>query len=161
MDIVLVEASRVGLSIMSRIFTDRGHTCHCFTDGAEALQYLVEHESVDLLVTSFELSKGGKQAKEANAKKGGLSRDVDLGGLIGGVKKTEIAAFTRQMSTLLKSGIPLAEALGALVEQQANLRFKTSLSEVRTNVNEGMSLDRKSTRLNSSHSSVSRMPSSA
>ena len=93
-----------------------------------------------VLVTSFELSKGGKNAKDANRKKGGLSRDVDLGGLIGGVKKTEIAAFTRQMSTLLKSGIPLAEALGALVEQVTNLRFKTPLSEVRTNVNEGMSL---------------------
>jgi len=93
-----------------------------------------------VLVTSFELSKGGKVSKEANSKKGGLSRDVDLGGLIGGVKKSEIAAFTRQMATLIKSGIPLAEALGALVEQIPNMRFKTPISEVRTNVNEGMAL---------------------
>jgi general secretion pathway protein F len=93
-----------------------------------------------VLVTSFELSKGGKVAKEQNAKKGGLSRDVDLGGFLGGVKKSEIAAFTRQMATLIKSGIPLAEALGALVEQIPNMRFKTPVSEVRTNVNEGMSL---------------------
>ena len=93
-----------------------------------------------VLVTSFELSKGGKIAKEANSKKGGLSRDVDLGGFLGGVKKSEIAAFTRQMATLIKSGIPLAEALGALVEQIPNMRFKTPVSEVRTNVNEGMSL---------------------
>ncbi|MBA3452460.1 MAG: type II secretion system inner membrane protein GspF [Deltaproteobacteria bacterium] len=93
-----------------------------------------------VLVTSFELSKGGKVSKDANAKKGGLSRDVDLGGFIGGVKKGEIAAFTRQMATLIKSGIPLAEALGALVEQIPNMRFKTPVSEVRTNVNEGMAL---------------------
>lgn len=93
-----------------------------------------------VLVMSFELSKGGKAAKEQNSKKGGLSRDVDLGGLIGGVSKAEIAAFTRQMATLLKSGIPLAESLGALVEQIANMRLKTPVSEVRTNVNEGMSL---------------------
>jgi general secretion pathway protein F len=93
-----------------------------------------------VLVMSFELSKGGKAAKEQNSKKGGLSRDVDLGGLIGGVSKTEIAAFTRQMATLLKSGIPLAESLGALVEQISNMRLKTPVSEVRTNVNEGMSL---------------------
>lgn len=92
-----------------------------------------------VLVTSFELSKGGKLAKERNAQKGGLSRDVDLGGLLGGVKKGEIAAFTRQMSTLLKSGIPLAEALGALVEQVTNVRFKSPLSEVRSAVNEGLS----------------------
>src|ERR1041384_8264273 len=93
-----------------------------------------------ILVTSFELSRGGKLAKEVNAKKGGLSRDVDLGGLIGGVRKVEIAAFTRQMATLIKAGIPLADALGALVEQINNVRFKAPVSEVRSAVNEGSSL---------------------
>jgi general secretion pathway protein F len=44
------------------------------------------------------------------------------------------------MATLLRSGIPLAETLGALVEQITNVRFKTPVSEVRTAVNEGMSL---------------------
>jgi general secretion pathway protein F len=92
-----------------------------------------------VLVTSFELSKGGKAAKAHNAKKAGLSRDVDLGGFLGGVKKSEIAAFTRQLATLIKSGIPLAESLGALVEQITNQRFKAQLSEVRTAVNEGSS----------------------
>ena len=107
-------------------------------ESPKTLRQLLRKDGV--LVTSFELSRGGKQAKEANKNKGGLSRDVDLGGILGGVKKTEIASFTRQMSTLIKSGIPLAEALGALVDQVTNLRFKTPLSEVRTNVNEGMSL---------------------
>jgi general secretion pathway protein F len=90
-----------------------------------------------VLVTSFELSKGGKAARAANAQKGALSRQVDLGGFFVGVKKVEIAAFTRQIATLLRAGIPLAEALGAMVEQVTNLRFKTPLSEVRTAVNEG------------------------
>ena len=93
-----------------------------------------------VIVTSFDLSKGGKAAKEQNAKKGGLSREVDLGGVFGGVKKVEIAAFTRQLATLLRAGIPLSEALGALVEQITNLRFKTPVSEVRSAVNEGSSL---------------------
>jgi general secretion pathway protein F len=93
-----------------------------------------------VLVTSFELSKGGKAAKERNAKRGGLSKEVDLGGLFVGVSKIEIAVLTRQLATLLKAGIPLAEALGALVEQIANLRLKTPMSEVRTAVNEGSSL---------------------
>jgi len=92
-----------------------------------------------VLVTSFELSKGGKAAKALNAKKGGLARDVDLGGFLGGVKKAEIASFTRQLATLIKSGIPLAESLGALVEQITNQRFKAQLSEVRSAVNEGSS----------------------
>src|SRR5450432_2010721 len=93
-----------------------------------------------VLVTSFELTKGGKHAKVANAKKGGLSKDVDFGGVFASVKKTEIAAFTRQMATLIRAGIPLAEALGALTEQTTNIRLKTPLSEVRAAVNEGQSL---------------------
>jgi general secretion pathway protein F len=107
-------------------------------DSPKTLRQVMRKDGV--LVTSFELSKGGKAAKEQNAKKGGLSKDVDLGGLLGGVKKTEIAAFTRQIATLLRSGIPLADALGALVDQVTNVRLKTPLSEVRTNVNEGQSL---------------------
>ncbi|MGE0867716.1 MAG: type II secretion system inner membrane protein GspF [Kofleriaceae bacterium] len=107
-------------------------------ESPKVLRQLLRKDGV--LVTSFELSRGGKAAKELNAKKGGLSRDVDLGGLFGGVKKTEIAAFTRQMATLLRAGIPLAEALGALVEQIENVRLKAPVSEVRTAVNEGLSL---------------------
>ena len=93
-----------------------------------------------VIVTSFDLSKGGKAAKEKNQAKGGLSKEVDLGNILGGVKKVEIAAFTRQMSTLLRSGIPLAEALGALVDQITNVRLKAPVSEVRAAVNEGSSL---------------------
>ncbi len=93
-----------------------------------------------VIVTSFELTKGGKHAKDHNATKGGLNKSVDFGGVFGGVKKTEIASFTRQMATLIRAGIPLAETLGALVEQISNMRLKTAVAEVRANVNEGMAL---------------------
>jgi general secretion pathway protein F len=105
-------------------------------DSPKVLRHVLRKDGV--LVTSFELSKGGKAAKDANAKRGGLSKEVDLGGVFAGVKKIEIAAFTRQMATLIRAGIPLAEALGALVEQITNVRLKTPVSEVRTAVNEGM-----------------------
>lgn len=107
-------------------------------ESPKALRQLLRKDGIH--VTSFDLSKGGKAAKDHNAKKSGLARDVDFGGLFGGVKKTEIAAFTRQLATLIKSGIPLAESLGALVDQQTNPRFRAQLSEVRTAVNEGISL---------------------
>src|SRR5688572_24332531 len=90
-------------------------------ESPKMLRQLLRKDGVH--VVSFELSKGGKAAKAQNAKKGGLSRDVDLGGVFGGVKKTEITSFTRQIATLLKSGIPLAESLGVLVEQMDNQRF--------------------------------------
>jgi general secretion pathway protein F len=107
-------------------------------ESPKVLRQILRKDGVHVM--SFELQRGGKLAKEQNAKKGGLSRDVDLGGLIGGVKKVEIAAFTRQLATLVKAGIPLADALGALVEQVTNLRFKTPVSEVRAAVNEGSAL---------------------
>jgi general secretion pathway protein F len=106
-------------------------------ESPKALRQLLRKDGVHVM--SFELSRGGKLAKEQNSKKGGLSRDVDLGGLIGGVKKIEIATFTRQMATLIKAGIPLADTLGALVEQIQNVRFKAPVSEVRAAVNEGSS----------------------
>src|SRR3569623_161475 len=107
-------------------------------DTPKTLRQILRKDGV--LVTSFELSKGGKAAKDANAKKSGLGKDVDFGGIFGGVKKSEIATFTRQMATLIRAGLPLAEARGALVEQLSNIRLKTAVAEVRTNVNEGMSL---------------------
>src|SRR5258708_3922723 len=88
-------------------------------ESPKVLRQMLRKDGV--LVTSFELSRGGKLAKERNARKGGLSRDVDLGGLLGGVRKVEVAAFTRQMATLIKAGIPLADSLGALVEQVVNV----------------------------------------
>jgi general secretion pathway protein F len=107
-------------------------------DSPKTLRQLLRKDGV--LVTSFELSKGGRAAKAEGAKKSGLGREVDLGGFFGGVKKAEVASFTRQLATLLKSGIPLAEGLGVLVEQMENQRFKAQLSEVRTAVNEGRPL---------------------
>lgn len=104
-------------------------------DSPKTLRQILRKDGV--LVTSFELSKGGKAAKDQNAKRGGLSKEVDLGGLFGGVGKAEIAVFTRQMATLLRSGIPLADSLGALVDQVTNVRLKSPLSEVRAAVNEG------------------------
>lgn len=106
-------------------------------ESPKALRHILRKDGVH--ITSFELTKGGKAAAAQNAKKGGLSREVDLGGLLGGVRKSEIAAFTRQLATLLRSGIPLAESLGALVDQVPNQRFKAQLTEVRTAVNEGTS----------------------
>ncbi|HET7505096.1 MAG TPA: type II secretion system inner membrane protein GspF [Kofleriaceae bacterium] len=107
-------------------------------DSPKVLRQMLRKDGIHVM--SFELSRGGKLAKEQHAQKRGLSRDVDLGGLIGGVRKTEIAAFTRQIATLIKAGIPLADALNALVEQIPNVRFKAPVSEVRAAVNEGSSL---------------------
>ncbi len=52
----------------------------------------------------------------------------------------ELALATRQLATLVGAGIPLVDALGALVEQVEHARLKQVLGEVRTQVNEGAAL---------------------
>ncbi len=111
-------------------------------DSPKALRQLLRRDGV--VVTECTVSKGGVGAKGAKVagttQRKGLSREVDLGGLLAGVKKMEIASFTRQLATLLRAGIPLAEALGAMFDQIDNVRFKVPIGEVRTAVNEGSAL---------------------
>ena len=70
----------------------------------------------------------------------GLSREVDVKGMFDRVKPQDVAVITRQMATLIKAGIPLAESLSALAEQATSDRLKRCMSEVRVAVNEGTSL---------------------
>jgi general secretion pathway protein F len=54
-----------------------------------------------------------------------------------GVSLQEIALTTRQLATLIAAGLPLLEALDALVEQVENPPFKKVISGVREKVREG------------------------
>lgn len=51
----------------------------------------------------------------------------------------QVALSTRQLSTLVKAGIPLVDALNALIDQIDNEFLQAAYSEVRDRVNEGMS----------------------
>jgi general secretion pathway protein F len=104
-------------------------------DTPKLLRQILRKEGV--VVTQFDISKGGKKGSAAGK---GLSREVSLGDVLSRVSKGEIGAFTRQLATLLRAGIPLAEALGALFEQTEGVKFKAIVGEVRTAVNEGSSL---------------------
>jgi len=70
----------------------------------------------------------------------GLRREVDIKGVFDRVRPQDVAILTRQLATLTKAGIPLAEALAALVEQATSPKLQRILAEVRTKVNEGQSL---------------------
>jgi general secretion pathway protein F len=57
----------------------------------------------------------------------------------GRVGAKDVTIMTRQLASLVKANIPLVEALGAMVEQTENDRLKVVLSQVRQDVNEGLS----------------------
>jgi general secretion pathway protein F len=60
--------------------------------------------------------------------------------VVGRVKADDVAVATRQLAVLVNAGIPLVDALTALVEQVDHERLKRVLSAVKQRVNEGSSL---------------------
>jgi len=56
---------------------------------------------------------------------------------LGRINRSDLASMTRQLSTLLRAGLPLLQALEALVEQMEKPVIRKTLSGVRNLVNEG------------------------
>lgn len=67
------------------------------------------------------------------------AREVDLKRMFRHVSSSDVAMATRQLSTLLRSGIPLVEALSALIDQLEQPELKTAFTDTRDKVNEGTS----------------------
>ncbi len=103
-------------------------------DSPKTLRQLLRKDGV--VVTSFDIKKGKKGALGAGK---GVRRDVDFGAMFGGIKRADVAGFTRQLATLVKAGIPLTESIVALFDQADNLKLKSVLGDVKTAVNEGSS----------------------
>jgi general secretion pathway protein F len=106
-------------------------------ESPKALRQILRKDGI--VVTQVDLSKGGVKVQS----KKGLSKDVDVGEIFNKVKRGDVAAFTRQLATLLKAGITLGEALAALFDQSEKPRLKRVIGEVRgavNEVNEGSSL---------------------
>jgi general secretion pathway protein F len=100
-------------------------------DSQKSLRALLRREGVFLTSVSAAETESSKDAK---------SGKFDLKGLVSRVKTDDIAIMTRQLATLVGAGIPLVEALAALVEQVENPRLQRIVAEVRQRVNEGASL---------------------
>lgn len=66
--------------------------------------------------------------------------DEGAGGGWGRISHREIAMATRQLAVLLRAGMPLAQALTALIEQSSNARLGKTIFDVRDQVNGGSSL---------------------
>ena len=68
-----------------------------------------------------------------------LSAEVDFAELFEKVTPQDISIFTRQLATLVKARIPLADSLAACVEQVEKPKLKKILVRIRSDVNEGVS----------------------
>ena len=122
--------------------TDAGKSVRGLKDAEnqKALRTLLRKDGV--FVTESRAADAATAAAGKTGQTGsGLSREVDIGKFFGaGVGAQEIAIATRQLSTLIGAGIPLADSLTALVEQVEHPRLKRILGTVKQKVNEGSSL---------------------
>jgi general secretion pathway protein F len=115
-------------------------------DGPKALRQNLRKDGVFITEHREMLAAGGsKSAPRANDNASGpaesvFRRQIDLNRFFERVRPQEVAVFTRQLATLLKAGIPLAEALGALSEQSDNKKFEAVVTGIRQKVNEGGAL---------------------
>jgi len=106
-------------------------------ESSKVLRQILRKDGVYL--TDARAAEAGAVAGE---EKTGLGREVDVGAMLGftGVSSQDLAIATRQLATLIAAGIPLVEALTALVEQVEQPRLKRIMGAVKQKVNEGSSL---------------------
>jgi general secretion pathway protein F len=104
-------------------------------DSPKSLRNALRKDGIFLTEFFAESDKGGQGLKVK------LSGDVDLSRYLPQrISVQDVAVSTRQLATLLNAGIPLVEALTALVDQVENKALKRVFSTVKQKVNEGTSL---------------------
>ena len=99
-------------------------------DSAKSLRATLRREGVFLTDVLGEQQQQAQQAREVNVRRW----------VVGRVSAEDLAVATRQLAVLMHAGIPLVEALTALVEQVDKEKLKRVLGDVKQRVNEGATL---------------------
>ena len=86
---------------------------------AGLLRALLRKEGI--LATAIE-----EEARRASAR----AREIDFSGLFQRVSTQDVALITRQLATLLRAGVPLVEALSALIEQVEKPELQRALTQI-------------------------------
>ncbi|HEX9618903.1 MAG TPA: type II secretion system inner membrane protein GspF [Polyangiaceae bacterium] len=97
-------------------------------DNAKALRGILRREGV-LLTAATEEAR-----RQARSK-----RDIDMFAFLRRVSTSDVAVMTRQLSTLVRAGVPLVDSIGALTEQVEKEQLVRILTQVRESLNEGTS----------------------
>ncbi len=84
--------------------------------------------------------KGFVPLKIAEHRVGSLDKELKLPGMKKKVKPKEVAVFSRQLATMVNSGLTLVRALSVLQEQTQNAAFAEVIADVRARVEQGSSL---------------------
>jgi general secretion pathway protein F len=97
-------------------------------ENAKALRAVLRKDGI-MLTTATE-----EKAAAAKSK-----RNINLFAFTGKPSTSDVAVMTRQLATLIKAGVPLFEALSALIDQTEKEALRRALTQVREQVREGTS----------------------
>lgn len=97
-------------------------------DNPKMLRAALKREGI-LLTEAAEEKRGKKQG-----------RSINFGAFFNRVSVSDVAMLTRQLATLVGAGIPLVEAVSALIEQVEKEELQRTLALIRDRLNEGTSL---------------------
>ncbi len=103
-------------------------------ESPKLLRSLLKKQGIRIIEHREEHKTGGK------LKLSGAQTEIDFKKYFERVTVSDVALVTRQMATLLKSGITLINALAAIVDQVENEKLKRAFGQIKTEVNEGSSL---------------------
>jgi general secretion pathway protein F len=114
------------------VVASSGKSVHGFrdSDNARTLRAALKREGV--------LLTNAQEDRKAHGQK--ASRNIDIIGFFRRVSVSDVAMMTRQLATLVGAGIPLVEAVSALVDQMEKPELQRVLTQVRDRLNEGQSL---------------------
>ncbi|MEM7433873.1 MAG: type II secretion system inner membrane protein GspF [Myxococcota bacterium] len=98
-------------------------------DSVKALRNVLKRDGV-LATEILEQSEAAKQT----------ARDINFAGLFKKVSTIDVGIATRQLAVLLRSGVPLVEALSASIDQLEHPELKNAFTDTRNQVNEGATL---------------------
>jgi type IV pilus assembly protein PilC len=82
-------------------------------------------------------TKGKAAAKSAGGKKKGMSINLKIPGMGGGVKTKVLTAFTRQLATLVDAGLPLLRGLRVLQKQEKNQTLREAINQISVSIESG------------------------
>jgi general secretion pathway protein F len=99
-------------------------------ESPKTLRAALKRDGIFLTEVLGEKQQQAQQARDVNVRRW----------VVGRIGADDLAIMTRQLAVLVHAGIPLVEALGALVEQVEHDRLKRVISDVKQRVNEGASL---------------------
>ena len=123
------------------VYTYKGLLEGAYTEGeidaddtADAIAKLRE---IKVTITSVKLSRGRPKSKASESSSKKPSFSFSLGS---GVTPKEIMMFSKQLSTMVRAGLPLLEAIDILRQNTQNPRFGTVLKTISDDLQSGASL---------------------